>query len=180
MRRAFICGITILGVCASAVGQTVQSDAQTLQALLSEVRALRQDLQVSLGRTQTMQILLARLQMQEGVVARAMDHANDARQKLVDTRLHQKDLSLEVKRLEDALSTAENPQQQSDVQDRIKRVKSALEVTAGTEQQQQTTEIQAGQQLRDEQDKLSTIESQLDELIQAMNDAGRKSSANRP
>jgi hypothetical protein len=115
-----------------------------------------------------MQILLARFQIQEGVITRASDRLNDARQKVSDTHVHQKELALELKRLEDELNTAENPQQQNDLQDRIKHVKSDLEVTGSLSQQQQATEIQAQQQLREEQDKLNALESQLDELVRSI------------
>lgn len=168
MRRAFFCMLTLSGMSACAFGQAASSDTQALQALLSEVRGLRQDLRVSLNRAQSMQILLARLQMQEGAVTRASDHLNDARQRLLDMHVHQREITSELKRLEEALSGAENPQQQTDFQDRIKQVKSNLEIAGNVAQQQQTTESQAEQQLRDEQDKLGAIESQLDDLIRVM------------
>ena len=127
-----------------------------------------------------MQILLARFQMQEGVVTRASDHLNDARQKVLDIHTRQKDLSGEVERLEDAVNAAQNPQQQTDLQDRIKRVRSSLEVTGNIAQQQQTAEIQAEQRLREEQDKLGALESQMDELIRAMGSLAEKSSVGHP
>ena len=180
MRSMLFPMIALLGMSAYGLGQSTSSDTQTLQALLSEVRALRQDLRVSLNRAQSMQILLARFQIQEGVITRASDRLNDARQKLLDTHVHQKELASEAKRLEDELTTAENPQQQNDLQDRIKHVKSDLEVIGSLSQQQQTTEIQAEQHLRDEQDKLNALESQLDELVRNMGNSTEKSSANRP
>jgi hypothetical protein len=88
MRRAFFCVLTLLAISGLAVAQSATSDTQTLQAVLNEVRALRQELRVSLNRTQTMQILLVRFQTQEGVIARASDRLNDARQKLLDTHVH--------------------------------------------------------------------------------------------
>jgi chromosome segregation ATPase len=169
--------VALLGISACGFGQATSPDAQTLQALLSEVRALRQDLQVSLNRTQSMQILLARFQMQEGVVTRASDHLNDARQRLADVHTHQKEMAAQVKQLEDAVNSTENPQQQADFQDRIKHVKSDLEVVGSIVQQQQTAEIESAQQLRDEQDKLNALESQLDELMRTMGNANEKSNA---
>jgi len=56
MRRAFFCMTALLAISAGAFGQAASSDTQTLQALLSEVRALRQELRASLNRTQSMQI----------------------------------------------------------------------------------------------------------------------------
>jgi chromosome segregation ATPase len=175
MRRAFFCIIGLLGMSVHALGQTASSDSQTLQSLLTEVRGLRQDLRISLNRTQSMQILLARLQMQEGAVTRASDRFNDARQKLLDMQLHQKELALECKRLEDEIGAGQNSQQQVDLRDRMKHVQSDLESFGNIVQQQQATETQAEGQLRDEQDKLSAIESQLDELIRSMAAAPAKS-----
>jgi chromosome segregation ATPase len=165
---------------AYALGQAASTDTQTLQALLSEVRALRQDLRVSLNRTQAMQILLARFQIQEGAITRASDRLNEARQKLLDTHVHQKELTLEVKRLEDALNAAENSEQRAALEDRIKHVKSDLEIVGNIAQQQQTTEIQAEQHLREEQDKLNALETPVDELIGTVSNSNEKSSTNRP
>ena len=181
MRRTMLSVIALLGTWGGyAVGQAAPSETQTLQALLNEVRALRQDVRVSLNRAQTMQILLARFQMQEGVVTRASDRLNEARQKLSDTRMGQKEKNLQVKQLEDALDTAQNAQQQATLQERMKHTKSDLEITAGLVQQRQAEEMQAQQQLRDEQDKLGAIESQLDELIRTMANNNDNSSVSRP
>jgi len=81
-----------------------------------------------------------------------------------------------VKRLQDALDGAQNPQQQADLQDRLKQIKSELDLAGGIAQQGQTAEIQAEQQLRNERDKLSALESQLDELIRTMGSPAEQSS----
>jgi DNA repair exonuclease SbcCD ATPase subunit len=185
MRGAFFSMIAWLAISACTFGQaassdTASSDTQTLQALLREVRALRQELRASLNRTQSMQILLARFQVQEGVVTKASDRLNESRQKVFDIQVHQKELAVEAKRLEDELNSAETPQQQAELQERIKQVKSQLDLAGNIAQQQQTTEIQAEQQLRDERDKLGTIESQLDELIRIMGSPAETSGRNRP
>src|SRR5260370_8006808 len=123
MRRAFFCMCALVAIRACAFGQAASSDTQRLQALLSEVRALRQDLRVSLSRTQGNQILLARLQLQEGAVTRASDHLNDARQKLLETRVRQRELSSELNRTEEALNTAANPPANPpDFQDRTNHI----------------------------------------------------------
>jgi hypothetical protein len=183
MRRAFFCMIALLAISACTFGQaassdTASSDTQTLQALLGEVRALRQELRASLNRTQSMQILLARFQVQEGVVTKASDRLNESRQKVLDIHVHQKELAVQVKRLEDALNSAET-QQQADLQERIKRATSELDLAGNIAQEHQTTEIQAEQQLRDERDKLGAIESQLDELIRVMGSPAETSGRNR-
>ena len=178
MRGPLLPIVALLGLSVSALGQASSADTQTLQALLSEIRALRQELRVSLNRAQNTQILLARLQIQEGVITRAADRLNQARQKLSDTQIHQKELALEQKRLEES-SPATDPQEQSDLLDRINHVKSDLEVTAHLAHEQQTAEIQAEQQFRDEQDKLDALENQLDELMTNMDNSNGKPGANR-
>src|ERR1700757_3351099 len=127
MRRAFLPIVVFLGMSACAFGQSPSSDIQTLQALLSEVRALRQDLRVSLNRTQATHILLPLSKRQKGAFTRASDRLNEARQRLLDTHVHQKELTLQVKRLEDELNDAENSEQRTALEDRIKHVKSDLE-----------------------------------------------------
>src|SRR5207249_5887194 len=63
-------------------GQTTTGDSQRLQALLSEIRLLRQDLQTTTIAAQRAQILIYRLQGQEAAVARASQRLDDARDKL--------------------------------------------------------------------------------------------------
>jgi septal ring factor EnvC (AmiA/AmiB activator) len=180
MRRAFFLTLLVLGVPAATFGQAAPSDSQTLQSLLTEVRALRQELRVSLARVETSQILLSRLQMQEGSVARASVQLNEARSKLLDVQVERKQLTAEVKRLEDTTGADNDPQRQKDLQDRISHVKSDLEVSGHVEQERQRTEIQAEQLLRAEQDKLSALEAQLDELIRNIGSQVEQSGHNRP
>jgi hypothetical protein len=67
-----------------------------------------------------------------------------------------------------------------DIQERVKHVKSDLEVAGNIEQQHQTTEIQAEQELRTEQDKLSALEALLEELIRSLANPVEQSGPNRP
>ena len=180
MRRVFLLTLLLSGIGSTTLAQGNSSDPQALQAILTEVRALRQELRVSLARVQTSQILLSRLQMQEGSVARASEHLNDARSKLSEIGVGKTQLAAELKRLEDALGAEENLPQQKVLQDRINHTKSELEVTVDTEQQQQAIEIQAEQQLRAEQDKFNALEVQLDELIRSMGNSAGQSGHNRP
>jgi len=64
MRRTYFSVVVVLGMATVTFAQTTSSDSQTLHTSLSEVRQLRQDLQVSLTRMQNVQILLSRLQIQ--------------------------------------------------------------------------------------------------------------------
>src|SRR5579859_4031708 len=90
MRRAFWLILVVFGMRAATFGQATSSEPQTLQALLTEVRELHQDLRISLARVQNAQILLSRLQTQQAAVTRASERLNDARSKLADAQDHQK------------------------------------------------------------------------------------------
>lgn len=172
MQRLYFLTFVVFGVSATTFGQATSSDSQTLRALLTEVRELRQVLQVSLVRIQSAQILLSRLQIQEVAVTRASQHLDDARSKLAEVQVVLKSEAAEVKHFEDdAPNAGEN---QAQVDQALKRAKSELEDSTNLEQQRQTTEIEAEQQLRTEQEKLNSLENQLDELVRNMDNPGEQ------
>jgi hypothetical protein len=159
-------------VTASTFGQTTLVDTQTLKTLLTEVHGLRQDLQSSLARIQSAQILISRLQIQEVAVSRASQHLDDARSKLAEVQVVEKSEATEIKHLEDKQSDGDNSAQLQEV---INRTKSDLEVSTNLEQQRQSIEIEAERQLRTQQDKLNKLETQLDELVGKMSNSGEQS-----
>ncbi len=133
----FVLGLLLLST--ACFGQTTPGDSQTLQALLSEVRQLRQDLHTTTIAAQRAQILIYRLQGQEAAVARASQRLDEAREKLARIRL-----------------------------------KTRLESLENEEQQRQTREIEAEQQLRAEEVRLSDLRDQLDRLDKALENASRR------
>jgi len=158
MRRVYFLTLVLLGMTAATFGQSISPDSQTLQAVLTEVRGLRQDLQASLGRIQSAQILLSRLQIQEVAVTRASQHLDEARSKLAEVEVAVKSEQAEIKHFEDeALNAGERTAQV--VEEALKHAKSDLEVSTNLEQQRQATEIEAEQQLRTAQDKLNSLET---------------------
>jgi DNA repair exonuclease SbcCD ATPase subunit len=163
MRRTHFFIVVVFGMATASFAQTTSSDSQTLQALLTEVRQLRQDLQVSLTNMQSVQILLSRLQIQEVAVSRASQHLDDARSKLAEVQVVIKSEADEIKHFEDAANTGDNAAQ---VEVALNRAKSDLEASTNLAQQRQSIETDAEEQLRTEQDKLSRLESLLDELVE--------------
>jgi isoleucyl-tRNA synthetase len=143
--------------------QTTSSDSQALGALLTEVRQLRQDLQGSLTRMESAQILLARLEIQELAVSRASQHLDDARSKLAEVQVVLRSEAAEIKHFEDTPNNGDNAAQLEIAQN---RAKSDLEASTNLAEQRQSTETDAELQLRTEQDKLSRFESLLDELVE--------------
>jgi chromosome segregation ATPase len=136
-----------------------------MQALVAEVRQLRKDLQASNGYALKAEILLHRLQVQEAAIARVAQHLNDVRSSLSETQGHRRDVAANVKQLEEFLESSEiSPEVRKQVERQISGKKSELESLAAEEQQRQTAETEAEEQLRTEKAKLSALEDRVDRL----------------
>ncbi len=174
MRRSSFSILGLLLIPTAAFGQTGSTDSQTLQALLAEVRHLRQDLQTTNVAAQRAQILLYRLQAQEATVARALQRVDDARSKLAETQTNQKIGAAEIKQYEEIQSRTENPKERKEIEEVVSRLKAKLEMWASEEQQKQTREIEAKEQLQMEQAKLSALQDQLERLEKALENFGQQ------
>lgn len=84
--------------------QNRDADSQTLREILVELRASHEDMRV----TETTQLLVAELEMQQGVVNRATEDADNARSRLSDCRLDQKHVDGELQTLEEHLDKSSN------------------------------------------------------------------------
>lgn len=175
MRRRFLFALAILVGPAATFGQSAPSDSQTLQALLKEVRDLRQDLRGSLVKLQSAQILIARLQMEETALDHAQQRFDDARSKLTEVQSRETHISANITRLQDTLSSDDSGLQKPQIEGALDDLRSELEATKTEESQRQTAEIEAEQQLHAEQGKLGTMEAQLDEIVKGLDNAGVQS-----
>ena len=165
MRRTWFFVLCFLLLSVSSLAQSTPTESQGMQALVTEVRQLRKDLQASNGYALKAQILLYRLQVQEATVARVSQHLNDLRSQLAQTQGHRRDIAAFLKQQEDSLDKTElSPADRKQVQWEISAKKSELESVAAEEQQRQTAEMEANEQLRAEQAKLSGLEERVDRL----------------
>ncbi len=175
MNRSSLFALSLLLFSTACSGQTTPSDSQTLQALLSEVRLLRQDLQSTAIAAQRAQILIYRLQEQEAAVARASQRLDEVRDKQARSQDERKQMTIEIKQYEDFINNTENPPAQRKMfEDRLSQVKSVLESTENLEQQQQAQEIDAEQHLKAEEAKLSDLQDQLDRLDKALENVSNR------
>ena len=176
MRRTlfFVCCFLLA---TSGLGQSTQStqnEPQGMQSLVAEVRLLRRDLQAANGNALKAQILLQRLQFQQAAVARVSERLSDARGRLTDMQRHRTEVAATLKRFEEALENTEtSSEDRKQVQAEISARKQELEALAAVEQQQQTAEMEAEEQLRTEQAKLNELEERVDRLEKAMDDNPR-------
>jgi valyl-tRNA synthetase len=136
-----------------------------MQALVAEVRQLRKDLQTTNGYALKAQLLLYRLQLQEATVARVSQHLSDERSKLAQTQDRRRVVTTSLKQSEEFIDNTEiSPADRKQVQQEVSRLKAELESLASEEQQRQTAEMEAEEQLRTEQAKLSGLEDRVDRL----------------
>lgn len=156
--------LALLLVVPTAFGQSSTTDSQTLQALLSEVRQLRQELETYSATTQRTQILFFRLQSQQAIVARASQRADDARAKLVETQTTRKKAEVEAKGIQDQLERTDNALDRKSLEGMSRYYKRRFEELSEEEQQRQAKQIEVEEQLRLEQAKLNDLQARLDEL----------------
>jgi DNA repair exonuclease SbcCD ATPase subunit len=140
------------------------SDSQTLQALLEEVRQLRQDLRNTTASLERAQILMHRIQFQESVVERAVRSLDEARTKVSQIQSARKNLAADVKMTEDRQTNSTNPVAQKDAADLLPRLKARLDTLQSEEQESQAAVTDREGQLRLEQAKLSELQDKLDQL----------------
>jgi DNA repair exonuclease SbcCD ATPase subunit len=170
MHRSRFLALSFLLISPAAFAQSPSTDSQTLQALLAEVRQLRQELRTTTVAAQRVQILLYRLQLQEAAVERAQRRADDARSALSQTQAEVKMLVSGIKQTEDKVSNAQNPVERKRQEDLLATFKAELESQQNSEQQSQTRESEAEQDLRAEQTKLNALQDQLDRLDESLED----------
>jgi len=165
MHRIWFFALSFLFLSVSGLSQSTSSEPQGMQALVAEVRELRKDLQATNGYALRAQVLLYRLQVQEGTVARVSQLLNDLRSKLVEAQDHRTHLAAAMKTNEELLDNAElSPASRKETQAMISRIKIELEAVSAQEQQAQGAETEAQDQLRIEQAKLSGLEDKVDRL----------------
>ncbi len=133
MNRSSLFVLNLLLFSTACFGQTTPGDSQTLQALLSEVRQLRQDLQTTTIAGQRAQILIYRLQGQEAAVARASQRLDEARDKLARIEEQRQQVVTAIKRTEGLISNTDNPPtQRKELEDSLAQFKTRLESLSRT------------------------------------------------
>jgi chromosome segregation ATPase len=141
-------------------------DSQTLQALLQEVRQLRQDVRTVTVTTERAQIILSRLQDQQAAVQSAEKEHDTARTRLTQAQRRSREIENQIKYYtdQDSEDKTPNPTDRQNIEDTIGRLKSTLEDSSADEQDAQSSEMQAKDKLQIEQAKLSALQDELDQI----------------
>jgi len=148
-----------------ALGQSTPNDSQTLQAILAELRQIRQELATAALTTQRIHLVLHRLQVQETLVSRLTQRLDDARSELSQMAEGEKRLAADIKRQEEFVESPENSAaDRKAVETMIPQQKERLEAMRAQEQLSQARETELEVQLRTEQAKLDTLQNDLARL----------------
>lgn len=150
--------LTVVGV---GAGQTQDSDSQTLRQILVELRAIHEDMRV----TETTQLLVAEFETQQSVVNRATENADSARSRLNENRLGQKQVTADSNRAQEQLDKATNEEERNALAQEIDRDNSNLAMLKTVERDLTTTLQEMEQRLQNAQDRLDTIESDLNAAV---------------
>ena len=169
--------IAMLVAAAHGTCQTPAKDPDTLQALLVEVRQLRQDIEAMTAASQRVQIALHGLQMQDAAVARAAQRVDEARNKRMSWEASRDRVAADVQRMEASINAGTlNDAESKAIQQRLPELKSELDRSTAQVQSGQAEEAEATSQLRTEQAKLSEIQGRierLDKVLEKMDGAGK-------
>jgi chromosome segregation ATPase len=170
MFRALFALVTATAACA----QTPSPDTQALQALVTEIRQLRQDMQATTVITQRVQIVLYRLQTQTALVTGAASRLDDARTSLAKAQSEMKRISGYIPTVEEELKNAPDAVQRKSREETLSQVKANLERLAADVDRLQSRDIDAETQFRAEQNKLTDLQDQLDRLDKLLDSLTRK------
>lgn len=177
MRRATFLVVGFLFIVTAAFGQTSSTDSQTLQALLKEVRELRQDLRTSLVNTQRAQLLFYRMQAEQAAVGMAQQRVDGAQNALDKAQKNRKDLEAQFKYYTD-LDTEDktpDPSERKRLEDSLPRMKANFEAAEAAEQMAQGSVMQAKDQLQIEQGKLEGLQEELDRIDKSLEELAKQS-----
>jgi hypothetical protein len=164
--------VGVVGSMGAARGfaQAGQSDSQTLQAILVEMRAMHDDVRLS----QMTQILLTELEVQQTTVNRSMQKRDDAKNRISQVQDNEKNIAEQMTRFEEAATTALDPQQKDRMKQMQDQMKSTLANLKTQEPERANDLLDAETALRKEQDTLAGIQDQLNEVVKKLQPAGRR------
>lgn len=154
----------------SSSGSAVANDSQTLQALLREVRELRQDLRTSTIASERAQILLTRLQAQQQSVTSAQKELDQTRLQLNQAENRRRNIQRQIQYYsdKDTEDATPDPAKRQSLEQEINRMKAALQEAETQRDGLQANEMRARDASQVEQSKLDTLQSELDQIDRAL------------
>jgi chromosome segregation ATPase len=179
MLRAAFLFLSLISFAPRSPAQSPEPQTRTMEALLSEIRQLRQDLQAAAIATRKAQIVIYRLHVQAAVVERATDRLENAKGELAQLDSQKQSLIEQIKQLEEMKDRPENEQRRKQFEDYLSNAKANLEALAPREQEIQAKQIELEADLRTEQARWNRLQDELDRLENSPDNSALQVS-NRP
>jgi len=174
MRPILICLAELLLRTTGVIAQTAPSDTQMTQAVLAEIRQLRQDLQATAAIIQRVQIVVYRIRTQENLLDRATQRLETARNICTGSEMQRKHFATQIERTEVAKRNAQNTSDRQAAEEMLANLKSTAEMFASEMGDCQRDQVEAEIQLRAEQAKMSELQDQLEKLDKVLAGDGRR------
>jgi chromosome segregation ATPase len=156
--------VTLLLLCPASFSQKSESDPETMQAVLSEIRQLRHDLQTAAIAAQRAQIVIYRLHEETVAVERASERLENTKNTLSQMQMQEEYQAAQIKRFEEYRDRAANEQQRKQLDDSATQFKEQMDACEAEEQQLRGKESEQEADFRAEQGKLERLENELDRL----------------
>ena len=153
------------------------NDSQTMQSLLQELRQIRQDLHGMTLVAQRVQILLYRIQLQDEATRKALLRYDQVNSKLKDAERNRVEAARLLKDAEEKLSSAQNPNERTSLEEVIREMKRRSEMWSAEESSFRGLEATAETDLRTEQTKLLELQQRLDRLERQLESFGQPGQA---
>lgn len=149
------------------------ADTVLTQTLISEIRALRQDLETTNATSQRVQIALYRLQSQTAIVSSAQQRLDAAHTRVGEIQNQRRSFANQAQMIEELSRTDTDPNKRKEHLENLASVKTLLETATAEETARRSTEADAEAQLRLEQSRLNDLQSLLDRLDKALDELVR-------
>ena len=149
---------------ASAAGQGTMTDSQTLQAILVEMRGIHNDVRLS----ETTQILLTEMEVERGVVDKATEKRDNARNRVSQLQMNEKNFATQIAQFEENVKATMDPVLQKRYADQEQMMKSNIANMKNQEPDAESALQEAENALRREQEALSGIQAQLDDVVKKL------------
>jgi DNA polymerase I-like protein with 3'-5' exonuclease and polymerase domains len=159
--RILFITLFLSAIASTGFGQDREADSQTLREILTEIRGIHEEVRV----TESTQILLTELEMQQSIVNRAAENVDSERSKLLEIERDQKRGTSELERTEDRLSQAKDQQEQKAIADDIERQKANIAALKIEEGGRAAALQQLEQRLQSAHDNLEDTQRELNEII---------------
>jgi chromosome segregation ATPase len=165
MRRYVIALTTVVLVGAVALSGRGQRQPASLDDVVSELRALRGDLQRTSGATARMQLLTARLTAQEQRIGILASQRANITPRLIEATRQRAELESQVKRLEE-MSTRHIPSEvpPADLEGMLENFKNTLAHFRDAERQLRTQDDHLAAEIANEQNRWLDFNGRLDAL----------------